>query len=50
MYPLDTKKLQMAKKITSKGLLKTRFNSNPSKVHNYHFVKVSQKKISHLIL
>jgi hypothetical protein len=50
MYPLGTKKLQMTKKIISKGLLKTRFNSNPSKVRNYHFVKVSQKNISHLIL
>jgi len=51
MYPLGKKKLQMTKKkIISKGLLKTRFNSDPSKVHNYHFVKVSQKHISHLIL
>jgi hypothetical protein len=38
------------KKIISKGLLRTRSNSNPSKVHNYHLVKVSQNKISHLAL
>jgi hypothetical protein len=48
--PIRHTKLQMTKKIISKGLLKTKFNSNPSKVHNYHFVKVSQKNISHLIL
>jgi hypothetical protein len=36
--------------IISKALLKLRSNSNPSKVHNYHLVKISQKKISHLIL
>jgi hypothetical protein len=33
------------KKIISKGLLKTRLNFDPSKVHNYHLVKVLPKKI-----
>jgi hypothetical protein len=32
------------KKSISKGLLKTRFNFEPSKVHNYHLVKVSPKE------
>jgi len=40
----------MNKKFISKGLLKTTSNSNLSKVHNYHLVKDSEKKISHLIL
>jgi hypothetical protein len=44
MYPLGIQILTNTKKIISKGLLKTRSNSNPSKVHNYHLVKVSQKK------
>jgi hypothetical protein len=30
--------------------LTIKFNSNPSKVHNYHLVKVSQKEIPHLNL
>jgi hypothetical protein len=38
------------KKSISKGLLKIRFNFDPSKVHNYHLVKVLNKSISHLIL
>jgi len=46
MYPLGTKE----KKIIPSGLLKTIFNSNPSKVHNYHLVKVLLKMISHLTL
>jgi hypothetical protein len=37
-------------KFISKGLLKTSSNFELSKVHNYHLVKVSQKKISHLAL
>jgi hypothetical protein len=40
MYPLGTKKKTKKEEIISKGLLKTRFNSNLSKVHNYHLVKV----------
>jgi hypothetical protein len=32
------------KKIISKRLLKIRSNSNASKIHNYHLVKVSQKR------
>jgi hypothetical protein len=44
MYPLGKKKF------ISKGLLKTRSNFHLSKVHNYHLVKVSPKKISHLPL
>jgi hypothetical protein len=38
------------KKSISKGLLKTRLNFDPSKVHNYHLVKVLNKIISQLIL
>jgi len=34
------------KKFISKGLLKTRSNYKPSKVHNHHLVKASQNKIS----
>jgi hypothetical protein len=37
-------------KFISKGLLETRSNFDPSKVHNYHLVNVSQNKISHLAL
>jgi hypothetical protein len=48
MYPLGIKNLTNEKKIISKRFLKTRSNSNASKVHNYHLVKVSQKNISHL--
>jgi hypothetical protein len=48
IYPWGTKKLTNKKKIISKGLLKTRSNFDLSKVHNYHLVKVSPKKISHL--
>jgi hypothetical protein len=44
MYPLGINVLIDIKKFISKGLLKIRFNSNLSKVHNYHLVKVSQKK------
>jgi hypothetical protein len=47
MYPLGTKKLDKWKEnFISKQLLKTRSNSTFSKVHNYHLVKVSQKKIT----
>ncbi len=49
MYRLGIRNL-MNKKFISKGLLKTTSNSNLSKVHNYHLVKDSEKKISHLIL
>jgi hypothetical protein len=42
MYPWGTKFLKNKKKIISKGLLKTRSNSDPSKVHNNHLVKISQ--------
>ncbi len=42
-YPLGTKNLSNEKKIISKKLLKTRSNFDPSKVHNYHLVKVSKK-------
>jgi hypothetical protein len=45
MYPLGLNVLINEKKISSKKLLKIRFNSDLSKVHNYHLVKVSQKKI-----
>jgi hypothetical protein len=38
------------KKSIPKGLLKIRFNFDPSKVHNYYLVKVLNKIISHLIL
>jgi hypothetical protein len=44
------KKLRNKKIFISKGLLKTRFNFDPSKVYNYHLIKVSQNKISHLAL
>jgi hypothetical protein len=50
MYPLGTKNLKNKKKFITKGLLKSRSNSKPSKVHTYHLVKVSQNKISHLTL
>jgi len=46
MYPWGTKFLRNKKKIISKVLLKTRSNSDPSKVHHRHLVKVSQNKIS----
>jgi hypothetical protein len=48
MYPLHI--LTNTKKIISKGLSKIKSNFNPSKVHNYHVVKVFQKMISHLTL
>jgi hypothetical protein len=44
------KKLKEQKKFISKGFLKTRSNFDLSNFHNYHLVKVSQKKISHLAL
>jgi hypothetical protein len=50
MYPWGAKILRNKKKFISKGLLKTRSNSKLLKVHNYHLVKVSQNKISHLLL
>jgi hypothetical protein len=45
---LKEKPIKSIKKIISKGLLKTRSNFDSSKVDNYHLVKVSQKKKSHL--
>jgi hypothetical protein len=46
MYQLGTKNINKWKKNSiSKELLKTRSNSNPSKVHNCHLIKVLQKKI-----
>jgi hypothetical protein len=48
--PIGEKKLTNKKKIISKGLLKTRFNFDLLKIHNYHLVKVPQKHISHVIL
>ncbi len=45
MYPWGTKKT-----FISKGLLKTRSNFDPSKIHDHHLIKVSQNKISRLIL
>ncbi len=50
MYPLGLMFLINTKKFISKRLLKIRFNFDLSKVHSYHLVKVSQKKISQLIL
>jgi hypothetical protein len=35
--------LKNNQKIISKGLLKIRFTFDPSKVHNYHLVKVLKK-------
>jgi hypothetical protein len=49
MYSLGTKNLTK-KKIISKGLLEIMFNSNLSKIYNYHLVKVSQKQVSHLTI
>jgi hypothetical protein len=46
IYPLGLNVLINQKKFISKRLLKIRFNSDPSKIHNYHLVKVSQKTIS----
>jgi len=45
MYPLGLEIMINTNKFISKGLLKIRFNSDLSKVHNYHLVKVSQKII-----
>jgi len=50
LYPLGIKFLINTKNFISKGLFKIRSNSNPSKVHNYHLVKVFPKIISHLTL
>jgi hypothetical protein len=50
MYPLGIEILTNTKKFISKGLYKIRFKFDPSKVHNYHLVKVSQKMISHLTI
>jgi hypothetical protein len=44
------KKFEKQKKIISKGLLKTMSNSDPSKLHHHHLVKVSQNNISQLTL
>jgi hypothetical protein len=48
--PIGQRIFDKQKKIISKGLLKTRFHFDLSKIHNYDLVKVSQKYISHLIL
>ncbi len=48
MDPLGIFFVDKTQKKISKGLLKIRSNFDPSKVHNYHLVKVSQKHISHL--
>jgi hypothetical protein len=45
MYPLGIEILTNTKKFISKGILKIRSNSNPSKIHNYHLVKVLNKTI-----
>jgi hypothetical protein len=50
MYPLGIEILTNTKESISKGLYKIRFNFDPSKVHNYHLVKVSQKTISQLTI
>jgi hypothetical protein len=44
IYPSGVIFLIDIKKFISKGLLKIRFNSNLSKVHNYHLFNVSQIK------
>jgi hypothetical protein len=46
MYPLGIEILTNTTKLISKGLLGIRSNYDFSKAHNYHLVKVSQKKIS----
>jgi len=46
--PIGNIKFDKHKKFISKGLSK--YNFDPSKVHNYHLVKVSKKMISHVIL
>jgi hypothetical protein len=43
MHPLGIEILINTKEFISKGLLKIRFNFDPSKIHNYHFVKVLRK-------
>jgi hypothetical protein len=48
MYLLGIIFLTNTKRFISKGLLKIRSNSDLSKVHIYHLVKVSQKKIEHI--
>jgi hypothetical protein len=48
MYPWGTKKLE--KKNHFKRTFDNKVHFDPSKVYNYHLVKVSQKKISHLAL
>jgi hypothetical protein len=50
MDPLGIIFFDKHKKKISKGLLKIRSNFDPSKVHNYHLVKVSQKTISQLTI
>jgi hypothetical protein len=46
MYTWGAKNLKNKKTFISKRLLKMRFNFDPSKVYDYHLVKVSQKKIT----
>jgi hypothetical protein len=50
LYLWGTNFLRNKKKFISKGLLKTRFNSNLSKAHNHHLVMISQNNISELAL
>jgi hypothetical protein len=45
MYMLHIKFLTNEKKFNSKGLLKTKSNSDPSNVHNYHLINVWSKNI-----
>jgi hypothetical protein len=44
--PIGHRNFDKHKKFISEGLLRIKFNYNLSKVHNYHLVKVSQKKNS----
>jgi hypothetical protein len=51
MHPLCIEILTNTREFILKGLLKIGFNSDPSKVHNYHLVKVLKEKTnSHLTL
>jgi hypothetical protein len=49
MYPLGINVLTNEKKSHFKGLLKTRSNYDPSKVHKYCLIKVSPKTNSFFI-
>jgi plasmid maintenance system antidote protein VapI len=50
MYPLGTKKLTNENNIHLKKIFENKVQIWPSKNHNYHLFKVSQKTISHLTL